>query len=150
MAPEVYNEVLQNSKHNTDITTSSLMQRSLDMYIAKGNWKNNINELNFEYSKRYNLIKTILDDDFKNIVSYVDPRGGLNFYLTLINKKVDTKLLFKRLKKKKVYITPGNVFFTSSDEGQDSFKISFYQVNKEKIKIGMDLLREVILDMQEL
>lgn len=150
VAPEVYNEVLQNSKHNTDITTSSLMQRSLDMYIAKGNWKNNINELNFEYSKRYNLIKTILDDDFKNIVSYVDPRGGLNFYLTLINKKVDTKLLFKRLKKKKVYITPGNVFFTSSDEGQDSFKISFYQVNKEKIKIGMDLLREEILDMQEL
>ncbi|UZT07215.1 PLP-dependent aminotransferase family protein [Clostridium sp. LQ25] len=148
VAPEVFNEVLQSSKHNTDITTSSLMQRALDMYIAKGSWKNNIKELNMEYSKRYNMIKDILDNDFKDIVSYVDPRGGLNFYLTLINKEIDTKVLFRRLKKKNIYITPGNVFYTSSNEGQDSLKISFYQVNEEKIKIGMDLLREEILEIE--
>ncbi|ETJ29167.1 Transcriptional regulator, GntR family/aminotransferase, partial [human gut metagenome] len=43
--------------------------------------------------------------DFKDIVSYVDPRGGLNFYLTLINKEIDTKVLFRRLKKKNIYIS---------------------------------------------
>lgn len=101
-----------------------------------------------EYSKRYNMIKDILDNDFKDIVSYVDPRGGLNFYLTLINKEIDTKVLFRRLKKKNIYITPGNVFYTASNEGQDSLKISFYQVNEEKIKIGMDLLREEILAIE--
>ena len=145
VAPKVFSEVLQNSKHNTDITTSSLMQRALDMYIAKGNWKNNIKELNAEYSKRYNLIKEILDNDFKDIVSYVDPRGGLNFYITLNNKKIDTKVLFRRLKERNIYITPGNIFYMSPNEGQDSLKISFYVVNEEKIRKGMALLKEEIL-----
>lgn len=145
VAPEIFSEVLQNSKHNTDITTSSLMQRSLDMYIERGSWKNNIRELNREYSKRYHLIKEILDRDFKGLVTYVDPRGGLNFYITLNNKEIDTKILFRRLKKRNVYITPGNIFYISSNEGQDSLKISFYVVNEDKIRKGMALLKEEIL-----
>lgn len=145
VAPEIFSEVLQNSKHNTDITTSSLMQRALDMYIAKGSWKNNIKELNNEYSARYNIVKEILDNDFKELVTYIDPKGGLNFYITLINKKIDTKVMFRRLKKKGVYITPANIFYLAPNEGQDSFKISFYQVNEEKIIKGMELLKEEIL-----
>lgn len=147
VAPEIFSEVLQNSKHNTDITTSSLMQRAFDMYIAKGSWKNNIRKLNNEYSKRYNLVKEILDNEFKELVTYLDPRGGLNFYITLNNKKIDTKVLFRRLKKKKIYITPGNVFYMSLKEGQDSLRISFYQANEEKIKKGMALLKEEIIAM---
>lgn len=145
VAPKKFNEVLRNSKHNTDITTSSLMQRALDMYIAEGNWKDNINELNIEYSERYHLIKNILDNQFRDLVTYVDPKGGLNFYITLKNKEIDSKVIFKRLKAKDVYITPGNVFYMSPDEGQDSFKISFYQVNKQKIEKGMELLKEEIM-----
>ena len=148
VAPKIFSEILQNSKHNTDITTSSLMQRALDMYIAKGIWKNNIRELNYEYSKRYTLLKEIIDNDFKEIVSYVDPKGGLNFYITLNNKKIDTKVLFRRLKKRNIYITPGNIFYVSPNEGQDSLKISFYQVNEEKIRRGMEVLKEEILSIE--
>ncbi|MGN0144371.1 MAG: PLP-dependent aminotransferase family protein [Clostridium sp.] len=147
VAPEIFSEVLQNCKHNTDITTSSLMQRALDMYIAQGEWKYNIQELNREYSKRYNLIKDILDNEFKDIATYVDPKGGLNVYITLNNKEIDTRVLFRNLKKKGVYITPGNVFYINPDEGQDSLKISFYQVNEEKIRTGMKLLKEEILSL---
>ena len=147
VAPEIFSEVLQNSKHNTDITTSSLMQRALDMYIANGNWKNNIIKLNKEYSKRYKLVKKILDRDFNGIATYVDPKGGLNFYLILNNKNVDTKVLFRKLKQRGVYITPGNVFYMYPNEGQDSLRISFYQVNEEKIKKGMTMLREEILNI---
>ena len=145
VAPKIFSEVLQNCKHNTDITTSSLMQRALDMYIADGEWKYNIGELNKEYSKRYELVKDILDNEFKDLVTYIDPKGGLNIYVTLNNKEIDTRVLFRNLKKKGVYITPGSVFYMKPDEGQDSLKISFYQVNKEKIKTGMKLLKEEIL-----
>lgn len=51
VAPEVFNEVLQSSKHNTDITTSSLMQRALDMYIAKGSWKIILRNLTWNTAK---------------------------------------------------------------------------------------------------
>lgn len=67
VAPEIFRESLQNSKFNTDITTSSLMQRALDLYIYESKWKENIKALNIEYSKRYNIMQKILDNDFGNL-----------------------------------------------------------------------------------
>lgn len=147
IAPECYRETIQNSKHNTDITTSSLMQRSLQMYIQSGKWKENIKALNDEYRKRYALMKSILDSDFKDIASYMDPKGGLNFYVTLKNKNIDTKELFRALKKKGVYITPGAMLFTKENNGQDAFRLAFYQTNDDKIIKGMKILKEEIIQL---
>jgi 2-aminoadipate transaminase len=146
VAPTIFRETLQNSKHNTDITTSSLMQRALELYILDNKWKKNIKNLNDEYIKRYTLMKSLLDEKFKDILTYKDPKGGLNFYLTLKEGFImNTEELFMRLKKKNVYITPGVMFFTSQNDGQDSFRISFYQTNKDKIEEGMRILMEELI-----
>ncbi|AVK48224.1 GntR family transcriptional regulator [Clostridium sp. MF28] len=151
VAPEVFSETLQNSKHNTDITTSSLMQRALELYISSNKWKKNIKNLNDEYIKRYTHLKTILDSEFKDMLTYNDPKGGLNFYITLKDEfKINTKELFIKLKKKNVYITPGAMFFTSQNDGQDSFRIAFYQTDKEKIEKGMKILKEELILAKEL
>jgi len=150
VAPEVFSETLQNSKHNTDITTSSLMQRALELYISSNKWKKNIKNLNDEYIKRYTHLKTILDSEFKDMLTYNDPKGGLNFYITLKDEfKINTKELFIKLKKKNVYITPGAMFFTSQNDGQDSFRIAFYQTDKEKIEKGMKKLKEELILAKE-
>lgn len=149
VAPEVFRETLQNSKHNTDITTSSLMQRALEMYISGGKWRKNIENLNEEYIKRYALMKKMLEEDFKDVLTYTDPKGGLNFYITLKEKyRVNTTELFTQLKKRNVYITPGAMFFTSKDDGQDSFRISFYQTDIDKIERGMKILKKEIISMK--
>ncbi|MBN1037937.1 PLP-dependent aminotransferase family protein [Clostridium botulinum] len=145
VAPEVFRESLQNSKFNTDITTSSLMQRALDLYIYESKWKENIKALNIEYSKRYNIMQKILDNDFGDLVSYIDPRGGLNFYLTLKDSKINSKELFLRLRKKGVYITPGIMFFTSHNDGKNTFRIGFYQTDEDKILKGLSILREELI-----
>ncbi|GEP65229.1 GntR family transcriptional regulator [Clostridium beijerinckii] len=151
VAPEVFSETLQNSKHNTDITTSSLMQRALELYISSNKWKKNIKNLNDEYIKRYTHLKTILDSEFKDMLTYNDPKGGLNFYITLKDEfKINTKELFIKLRKKNVYITPGAMFFTSQNDGQDSFRIAFYQTDKEKIEKGMKILKEELILAKEL
>ena len=91
-------------------------------------------------------MKEILDKDFKDILTYKDPKGGLNFYLTLKEEFImNTKDLFIRLRKKNVYITPGVMFFTSQNDGQDSFRISFYQTDKDKIEKGMRILKEELI-----
>ncbi|NRT36955.1 DNA-binding transcriptional MocR family regulator [Clostridium beijerinckii] len=150
VAPEVFSETLQNSKHNTDITTSSLMQRALELYISSNKWKENIKNLNDEYIKRYTHLKTILDSEFKDMLTYKDPKGGLNFYITLKDEfKINTKELFIKLKKRNVYITPGAMFFTSQNDGQDSFRIAFYQTDKEKIEKGMKILKEELILAKE-
>ena len=146
VAPTIFRETLQNSKHNTDITTSSLMQRALELYISDNKWKKNIKNLNDEYIKRYQFMKEILDKDFKDILTYKDPKGGLNFYINLKEGFImNTKELFIRLRKNNVYITPGVMFFTSQNDGQDSFRISFYQTDKDKIQKGMRILREELI-----
>ncbi|NFG23579.1 PLP-dependent aminotransferase family protein [Clostridium botulinum] len=145
VAPEIFRESIQNSKFNTDITTSSLMQRALDLYIYESKWKENIKALNIEYSKRYNIMQKILDNDFGKLVSYIDPRGGLNFYLTLKDSKINSKELFLRLRKKGVYITPGIMFFTSHNDGKNTFRIGFYQTNEDKIIKGLNILREELI-----
>ncbi|RII36143.1 PLP-dependent aminotransferase family protein [Clostridium chromiireducens] len=148
VAPEIFRETLQNSKHNTDITTSSLMQRALESYISGQKWKKNIKDLNDEYIQRYTQMKSILDKEFSDILTYIDPRGGLNFYLTLKDDyRVNTKELFMSLKKRNVYITPGVMFFTSQNDGQDSFRLSFYQTDKERIEKGMKILKEEIISI---
>ena len=145
VAPKIFREALQNSKLNTDITTSSLMQRALEMYIDEGKWRENIKYLNNEYNKRYMFMKEILDKDFKDILTYKDPKGGLSFYVTLKSDLIDTRELFLKLRKRGVYITPGAMFFTSQNDGQDSFRIGFYQTDKDKIKKGMKILKEELL-----
>ncbi|MDR5587025.1 MULTISPECIES: PLP-dependent aminotransferase family protein [Clostridium] len=146
VAPEIFRESLQNSKFNTDITTSSLMQRALDLYIYESKWKENIKALNIEYSKRYKIMQKILDNDFKDLVSYIDPKGGLNFYLTLKDSKINSKELFLRLRKKGVYITPGIMFFTSHNDGKNTFRIGFYQTDESKIIKGLNILREELIE----
>lgn len=146
IAPTIFRETLQNSKHNTDITTSSLMQRALELYISDNKWKVNIKNLNDEYIKRYTHMKYLLDKEFENILTYKDPKGGLNFYLTLKQDFIiNTKELFMRLRKKNVYITPGTMFFTSQNDGQDSFRVSFYQTDKQKIEKGMKILKDELI-----
>ncbi|SFD11385.1 PLP-dependent aminotransferase family protein [Clostridium uliginosum] len=145
VAPEVFRESLQNSKFNTDITTSSLMQRALELYISENKWKQNIKYLNVEYNKRYKAMQEILDKDFKELVSYIDPKGGLSFYLTLKDISISSKELFFKLKERGVYITPGIMFFTSENDGKNTFRIGFYQTNEDKIKIGLNILREELL-----
>lgn len=146
VAPDIFRETLQNSKHNTDITTSSLMQRALELYISDNKWRENIKNLNSEYIKRYAHMKNLLDKEFNDILTYIDPKGGLSFYLTLKEGfLINTKDLFMRLKQRNVYITPGAMFFTSKEDGQDSFRIAFYQTDIKKIEKGMKIIKEELI-----
>lgn len=140
--PESFVETMQSSKINTDIATSSLMQRALELYISKGFWKKHIYLLSKEYKEKYELMKSLIERELLDKVAYIDPRGGLYFCIKLKNKTITSKELFYRLKNKNVYITPGVIFFTDSNDGDYFFRISFSQVSKEKIIKGISLIKE--------
>lgn len=140
--PDKLTENMQLAKRNTDIATSSLMQRALDLYIQKGFWKNNIDKQFTEYREKYNIIKKLLEDELKDKISYLDPKGGITFNLKIKNSDINSMDLFYKLKSKGVYITPGVIFFNNSREGNNFFRIGISQVNKEKIKQGIEIIKE--------
>lgn len=142
VAPPKLKEGIKSSKLNTDKVTSSLMQRSLEMYISNGNWKNNIKNLNKEYIKRYNLMSELIEKELGDKVSFKKPGGGLTFYLKLKDEKVSSKQLFLNLRKRNVFITPGILFFRNAKDGEGTFRIGFEKTNEEKIKKGLKIIRE--------
>ena len=147
ISPEKFIEQIQNSKINTDIATSSLMQRALELYINKGYWKEHISYLNVEYKKRYEYMIVAMENNLEKKVQYHRPGGGLNFYLK-INDKINLNCteLFYKCKKEKVLITPGVLFYKNPWEGEKYFRIGFSQVSNDKILKGMSILSKIIGD----
>ena len=137
-----FNEIIQSSKINTDITTSSLMQRALELYISEGFWKEHIAYQCREYKKKYKLIKSLIENELFDKITYIDPKGGLYFYIKLRDKSLTSKELFYKLKKKNVFITPGVIFYRDSKNGDYFFRIGFSQVSKDKIIEGIGLIKE--------
>lgn len=142
IAPKVLKESMLTSKINTDIATSSLMQRVLEVYISRGLWKENIYNLSKEYKSRYNLMKKVMELELSDKVSFIDPKGGLTFYLTLKNVNITSKELFFKLRKRGVYITPGVLFYNKMQEGENTLRLSFSQTNEEKILKGIKIIKE--------
>ncbi|NOH16269.1 PLP-dependent aminotransferase family protein [Clostridium cochlearium] len=143
ITPNKFRDVIQNSKINTDIATSSLMQRVLDIYIRKDVWKGYIEKLNSMYKSRYLFIK----DNIKDLEKYLDiyvPTGGLHIYATIKNPSINCLELFKILKEEGVLITPGVIFYKKPEEGMRYFRISFSQTNIEDIKKGFKIIEKVL------
>lgn len=142
ISPENFRENMQNSKINTDIATSTLMQRSLEMYIKEGYWRGYIDNLKEEYRNRYGTMKKLIKKQLGDYVSFKDPKGGLTFYLKLKDNNIQSKDLFYKLKDRGVLITPGVVFYRESKGGEDSFRIGFSQANEKDIINGINIIKE--------
>ena len=78
IAPAKFRRI-QNAKINSDIATSSLMQRALDLYINSGYWREYIEKLNSIYMERYKFMFNKLEEYLSDFVEHHCPGGGMNF-----------------------------------------------------------------------
>ncbi|NGT88531.1 PLP-dependent aminotransferase family protein, partial [Clostridium perfringens] len=85
------------------------------------------------------------DNKLGDMVSYREPKGGLNLFLN-INKNIDitSKKLFYELKDRQTIITPGSIFFKNPNDGDKSFRIGFSQIDYSKIEKGIDNIYDVL------
>ncbi|WP_420536052.1 MocR-like pyridoxine biosynthesis transcription factor PdxR [Clostridium luticellarii] len=144
--PRKFRENIQNSKINTDIATSSLMQRALDLYIRKGMWKDYISELNVKYKDIYIYTEMCISKYLGDKVDFIKPGGGLHFYLRIKeNIQIDSISLFREAIGRGVLITPGSLYYKNPLEGKRYFKIGFSHVNKEDIENGIKILNELMI-----
>lgn len=146
ISPNKFMESVQSSKINTDISTSSLMQRALDLYINKGFWVKHIDNLNSIYKNKYEITKKGINEILGDIVEFNDPKGGLSFYLKINkNLSIGSINLFKEALKEKVIITPGILFYKNYKDGNKFFKISFSNVEEKHIKESLYKIKEILL-----
>ncbi|MBU3111321.1 MocR-like pyridoxine biosynthesis transcription factor PdxR [Clostridium lacusfryxellense] len=145
ISPEKLKEHIQNSKINTDISTSSLMQRALDLYINKDLWKEHISHLNMVYKEKYNFMIECIEKKLHCKVSYYKPGGGIHFYFKIdATLNINAMELFYRCKDRKVLITPGILFYKNAQEGNNYFRLSFSEIRKDKIEEGIRIISEIL------
>ncbi|AEB75712.1 PLP-dependent aminotransferase family protein [Clostridium botulinum] len=148
--PKVFSESVQNCKVNTDITTSSLMQRALELYINEGYWKRHMAFLNESYKNRYYYMKECIENILSDKVTFKSPGGGLNFYLKISNSiKINAIELFNKCKNNKVIITPGVLFYKSIIDGEKFFRVGFSVTGVEDIKKGINIINKLLVQKGE-
>ncbi|KEI11246.1 MocR-like pyridoxine biosynthesis transcription factor PdxR [Clostridium novyi] len=144
--PRVFSERIQNCKVNTDITTSSLMQRALELYINEGYWKKHMAFLNESYKNRYYYMKECIEDILADKVIFKSPGGGLNFYLKISNNiSINAIELFNKCKNNKVIITPGVIFYKRIIDGEKFFRVGFSVTSIEDIKKGINIINKLLV-----
>ncbi|GAA0718544.1 PLP-dependent aminotransferase family protein [Clostridium malenominatum] len=142
ISPHDFKENIQNSKVNTDIATSSLMQRVLDMYIKDGMWKGHIKKLNEIYRERYEFFRNALEA-LEEYVDFILPGGGLHFYVKIKEGLIDSMELFYQCEKDGVLITPGIIFYKNPKEGKEYFRLSFSQTDLYSIEKGLGIIKNI-------
>ena len=143
ITPKKFREGFQTSKINTDITTSSLMQRALDLYIRRDYWKEHINYVNKIFNERYFYMDKCMKEMLGDLVSYYKSGGGLS-YLVRINSDITSRELFYRLRERNVLISPGVLYYKKQGEGDKYFRIGFSQTTNDKIELGINEIRKVL------
>ncbi|GAB6149097.1 MocR-like pyridoxine biosynthesis transcription factor PdxR [Clostridium novyi] len=151
ISPKIFSDRVQSCKVNTDITTSSLMQRALDLYIKEGYWKTHMEFLNNSYKQRYYYMKKCIEDKLKDKVTFKSPGGGLNFYLK-INEDIPINAveLFNKCKYNKVIITPGEIFYNNIHSGEKYFRLGFSSTDIDEIEKGIDIINKVLSQKGEI
>jgi DNA-binding transcriptional MocR family regulator len=145
ISPLKFKESIQNSKFNSDISTSSLMQRALDLYINKGLWRQYILQINNIYKKRYFYLLEKLKLILKDKVEYLEPGGGLHIYVKLKdNVNMDSIKLFYKCIEEKVLITPGVLYHKNPKEGRRFFRIGFSKTNENDILHGLNIINNIL------
>lgn len=143
IVPDEIKESVEISKFNSDVLTSSLMQRAMDLYLNYGYWIEYIRDLNLYYKEIYNYTIELLEEKLKNKVDFFEPSGGLNLYFKIKNEvEVDCLLLFEKCKERGLLITPGILFYNNYKSGLKYFRISFSNVSKNDIRRGVEIIKE--------
>ncbi len=127
-------------KHTSDISSSGLIQRSLDRYFRTGKWGEHLQYMKEIYRGKYEFMLGQLERMEKSGIKFNRPNGGLYFWIKLPGK-LSSENFFLSCRKAGLLIIPSGVFYDLDNKNKDShIRLSFAASNIEQIKKGMAIL----------
>lgn len=145
ISPEPFSKKLQEVKYFSDITSSELAQRALDVMLKDGSFLNHADKMREIFRERWNITLKALKKYFPSSVSWSKPAGGLFFWITLPEGCYSMNLYSKAIKNG-ILITPGD-FFYPDRRPATSFRLSIAQIPPEKLDEGIKLLSGCIAEL---
>ncbi|MEG1255919.1 PLP-dependent aminotransferase family protein [Clostridium sp.] len=147
ISPESLMEELLAAKHTTDISSSGLIQRALQLYFKNGHWEEHLKYMREIYKVKFDVMVEELTKLKNYGVDFFNPNGGLNFWVTL-PKGVLASELYVECSKKDILIVPCNVFYVNKEKNMNNaIRISYAATNVDEIRSGMHSIGECILTL---
>jgi len=131
-------------KHTSDISSSGLIQRSLDQYFRSGKWGEHLQYMKEIYKGKYEFMLSRLDKLNKYGIKYNKSNGGLYFWIR-VPGHMSAKLIYNTCKKNGLLLIPSSIFYDINNKNKDSYiRLSFAAASIEQIREGMAKLEECI------
>ena len=124
------------AKYTSDVATSGFIQRGLDLFLRSQEFNTYIKNTISIFHERYAIMKNAVDKYLVNKVCYIDPKGGLNFWLEIKNKSINVEKLCSDLAGRGIIVIPGSMYSLQA-ENISYIRLSFSNVDKTKIERGI-------------
>lgn len=142
LTPPELNQKIRTVKFLSDISTSGLSQRVVDLYLRGNQWETEFKDMVRSFRIRYNLMTEQMDSHFPKEITYIPPQGGFCFWLSLPEGR-SSSLLAQRALEQNIILQPGNSFFLNQRPSK-YFRLGFGKVENEEIRSSIPVLGDIL------
>ena len=143
--PQELKEKFKGAKYISDISTSGLMQRVLELYFKNNIFEKHLELLKREYSLRYLEAVRTAKKHLRG-ASFIQPNGGINLWIR-IPDGINASALLEESRKRGVIFVPGTAFVRGV-EGEQYIRICFAGVTPNDIVKGIAILGQTMESMK--
>lgn len=135
------------SKNNSDISTSTLIQKSLYYYMSQFNWKHHISFVEKIYTQRYQECRDYIYKKLGDKFKIVDNKGGINFFIGL-KRGYFSRDFCEYMHKKNVILLSGDMFNDNKIDDR-YFRLNIATEEVERIKEAVDIIADSVDNFYE-
>lgn len=147
LSPKDFVEKISYAKYSTDIFSSGLFQRAMDLFIRRNFWHQNVEKTRKIFARRRDFMYKALEKYMPPDIRYRLPDGGLFFWLSLPEGFYSMNL-YNEAVKEGVLIVPGDMFFPDR-QPSPHFRLSFSEMGEVSLEKGIKLLSKIIKNHME-
>lgn len=139
--PDSLLEEYQEKFVSLEQNASSLHQRTMAHFIAKGYWDSHIRKMRAVYRQKMQILVSELERRFEKRIKIVGQNSGLYILVSIQTKKSEAELIQQaRDHGAKVY--PTSVYYITRQPDEVMLKLGFSNCSIEEIQLGVSLLYE--------
>ncbi|HEX2926244.1 MAG TPA: PLP-dependent aminotransferase family protein [Ruminiclostridium sp.] len=131
-------------KHTSDISSSGLIQRSLDLYFRSEKWDEHLQYMKEIYKGRFEFMLAGLEKLRKYGIKYEIPGGGLYFWAK-IPRHLSAKRFYLHCRENGLIFIPSGIFYDNFHKNRDDYiRLSFASAGIDRIREGMAILENCL------
>ncbi|TYP57469.1 PLP-dependent aminotransferase family protein [Thermosediminibacter litoriperuensis] len=147
VTPARFSKKIAEVKYFSDIASSGLTQRVLDVILRDGTFYEHVKKIRGLFREKWNLMRQALKKHMHPEVSWTEPQGGLFFWAALPDGCYSMNLYGNALRKR-LLILAGD-FFYPDRRPSPGFRLSIAQVPADKLEEGIKLLSKTAGELLE-